>query len=88
VLCLSLTLLAQGTDNKIIFEDPERIQALERRCDALERSMEILKSIFDTYENCIESYRKEIVRLHKVRGTLNTCYEGESYDLVQSGTED
>lgn len=59
------------------------VEALKMRCDALESVIEIFQSRFDSQENCIESYRQEVARLHNIRGTLNTSYQGENYDIRQ-----
>jgi DNA repair ATPase RecN len=75
---------AQDTESSMAVEELKiEVKALKMRCDVLERVIESFESRFDSQENCIESYRKEVAGLHNVRGTLNTSYQGENYDIMQ-----
>jgi len=44
--------------------------------------IEDLKSRCETHERVLETLRQEIVQLHDSRKTLNTMYDGKSYDLM------
>lgn len=74
---------AAGTDNNIVVEDlKNEIWALKSRCNTLESTIENLKSICKTHEDLLEGHRLELLDIHRDQGTLNTSYEGESYDLT------
>ena len=58
------------------------IQALRSKCDALDRTIQDLKSKHSTHEWHLERHRQEIIGLKDAQGTLDTNFRGESFDLV------
>lgn len=58
------------------------IQALKRRCDRLERTIGDLVLRCNTHERLLNEYRLEIVGYKDHKGTLNTDYQGEKFDLM------
>ena len=84
-LCLFRILPAQGTDNNAIIEVlRESIKTLERRCNELERSIEDIQSRYNTHERLLDVYREEILVIKFGQGTLETDYQGEKFDLMES----
>ncbi len=47
-----------------------------------DKMIEDLKSRCETHERVLKTLRQEIVQLHDSQKTLNTMYDGKSYDLM------
>jgi len=75
---------AHGADNVTEIKGLKtEVEALKSKCDLLESTVQILKSGYDTHENIIDNHRKQILGFQKVRGTLDTSYQGENLELKQ-----
>ncbi|KAI9438784.1 hypothetical protein H4582DRAFT_2057402 [Lactarius indigo] len=73
----------RGEDNNSVVRDLEKeVQALKSRCEGQDKMIEDLKSRCETHERVLEMLRQEIVQLHDGQKTLNTMYDGKSYDLM------
>jgi hypothetical protein len=58
------------------------IQTLKMKCDILQNVVDDLKSRCDTYETLTDRNRQEILKIHGRRGTIDTEYNGERFDLA------
>jgi hypothetical protein len=47
-----------------------------------EKMIRDLQSRCDTHERALETYRQEMVGLHKYLKMLDTTYDGEDYELA------
>ncbi|KAI9430490.1 hypothetical protein H4582DRAFT_2063759 [Lactarius indigo] len=73
----------RGEDNNSVVRDLEKeVQALKSRCEGQDKMIEDLKSRCETHERVLEMLQQEIVQLHDGQKTLNTMYDGKSYDLM------
>ncbi|KAI9432455.1 hypothetical protein H4582DRAFT_2061796 [Lactarius indigo] len=73
----------RGEDNNSVVRDLEKeVQALKSRCEGQDKMIEDLKLRCETHERVLEMLRQEIVQLHDGQKTLNTMYDGKSYDLM------
>jgi archaellum component FlaC len=77
-------LLAKGTDGDMTPVEglKNEVQALKSRCDILEKTVNNLKSICDTHQGIIETFRQQIVNLHGHQGTLDLSYQGEEFESM------
>jgi hypothetical protein len=60
----------------------KEVQTLKATCDALQNVVEELKCRCDTYETLSERNRQEILKIHGNRGTIDTNYNGEDFELA------
>jgi hypothetical protein len=69
-------------DITLVEELKNEVAALKLRCNALEKTVEGLQSICNTHQRYIETLRKEIISIHKDRGTLDLNYQGEEFEAM------
>ncbi len=69
-------------DHWLIRDLEKEVQALKSRCKGQDKMIEDLKSRCETHERVLETLQQEIVQLYDSRKTLNTMYDGKSYDLM------
>ena len=84
---------AKGTDARddditVVKGLKNEVQALNHRCNMLEKTVKDLQSICDTHQRYLESFRKEIVNIHNVRGELDLSYQGEEFEVMRSEVAD
>jgi hypothetical protein len=79
-------MLAKGTHNDITEVEGLRnvVQALEIRCDMLEKTVRDLQSVCETHEKTLETFRQNIIKLHAHQGTLDLSYQGEVFEATMS----
>ena len=53
------------------------------RCEGLKRTINDLKSICNTHERTLETFRQEILNLQMRTGTLDLSYQGEEFEVMQ-----
>ena len=58
------------------------VQALKSRCNILEKTVKDLQSICNTHQNTLETFRQEIINLHRCKGTLDLSYQGEGFEVM------
>ncbi|KAI9430693.1 hypothetical protein H4582DRAFT_2063481 [Lactarius indigo] len=70
-------------DNDSVVRDLEKeVHALKSRCEGQDKMIEDLKSRCEIHERVLEMLWQEIVQLHDSQKTLNTMYDGKSYDFM------
>ena len=61
----------------------KQVKALRKKCNMLEREVSYLKTRCETHENLSNRNREAILKIHARLNTVDTKYNGESFDLAQ-----
>ena len=77
-----MTRCSLGADTDIKEGLKNEVEALKARCDALEKTVVVLKSICDTHQNTLETWRQRILISQRNQGTLDSSYNREEYELM------
>lgn len=77
-------MLAKGTHDDITEVEclKNAVQALKSRCDMLEKTVRDLRSVCETHQKSLETFRQHIINLHVHQGTLDSNYQGEEFEVM------
>lgn len=83
VLHLSHILTAEDNTKKITLQMlMDEIQTLKMKCDIFQNVVDDLKSRCNAYEMLTDRNRQKVLKLHGHRGTIDTEYNEERFDLA------
>lgn len=60
----------------------DEVQALNSKCNMLEKNVKHLESMCGTHERTLETFRQNIIRVCSHLEILDTSYQGEEFELV------